>query len=425
MNMISIINKKSILLFLLAISFFVINAQEIKKDLDSMSKEEILKMTNDELLALPIEDLAILSEKVGVSVDELLDLSIKTGSIGGFGSQLEDLNTKAYVHGYADVWFRNIDFNRLKPNQTFSMHYFNPMFGINVKDKIIAEIMLEYEHGGSEISMRYGIIDYAFSKYATFRVGKFLMPVGRFNEYLYPEHINIFVDRPLSHWYIVPSVWAEVGAQLRGNVNFTEEFSVNYSAYVVNGLEQKDKGYGGNIRNMRENTRDYNNDDKSFGGRIGIKPIHKVEAGFSYYTGTYSTDGLMSLSIICIDAEYKHKRLGVRGEYAQATIDTLIGNVVRKGFFVESSYRINKYFEPAIRYEQSHLPGLPGFSDIDGDGAKDLMNENVERVSFGLIIYPEPDLLSRFNFKINYNYIPNDGQGVKRREFALQAAIGF
>ena len=411
---------------ILCFSLFSVVAQDApKKNISEMSKEEILKLSNDELLNLSIDDLIILAQKVGVSVDELLDLSINSGDKGGFATQLEDLDVKAYVHGYAAFWYRNFDLDRQNQRNTFDLQYFNPMFGINIKDKIIAELMLEYEHGGDEITVRYGILDYVFSKYATLRVGKFLMPVGRYNEYLYPEHINLFPDRPLSHWNIIPIVWSEVGVQLRGNIQINNNMSINYAGYVVNGLEQKDGGYGGPIRDMRENVLDYNNDNKAFGGRLGFKPVSSTEMGFSYYTGAYSTDGKMDLSILCLDFEYQHKSFGIRGEFVQSVQDTLNGNIKSNGFYAESSYRLNKFFEPAIRYEQAKLPGVVGMSDINGDGITDFNNEVAKRLSLGLIIYPEPELLSRFNFKINYNIIPNDGQGKQRNEFVLQAAIGF
>ncbi len=409
-------------ILILVISFLLLNvnllAQETKRDLSKLSKEEALKIPNEEIILMSLEELMMLSNIVGVSVDELMDLSIKSGEKGGFGHQLEDLDIEPYIHGYAAFWYRNFDFNREEDNKTFSMHYFNPIIGVNIKDKIISEIMLEYEHGGNEVTFRYGLIDYSPFDFLTIRAGKFLMPIGKFNEYLYPEHINIFADRPISHWRIIPSVWTEIGVQLRGAYSFTEHVSVNYALFVVNGLEQTDGGYGGDLRSMRNNFRDYSNDNKAFGGRIGMKPIKQIEVGGSVYTGAYSQDGKMGVTISCFDAEFKSKRFAVRGEYATAKQDTLDGSIKKDGFFVEASYRLGFVFEPTIRFEQANLPTLTGFEDVS-------FTDPVQRLSLGLIIYPEPKLLSRFNVKINYSIIPNDGTGQKRNEFILQTAIGF
>jgi hypothetical protein len=176
---------------------------------------------------------------------------------------------------------------------------------------------------------------------------------------------------------------------------------------------------------MRDNFRDYKNDNKAVGGRIGIKPIEDLEVGVSYYTGAYSEDGKMNIGTGCVDAEYSHKRILIRGEYVFAKEDTLNGNIKKDGGFVESAYRINKYLQPTVRLEMANLPHVTGFSDINGDGSKDFNTTAFKRISLGLIFYPEPEILSRFNFKLNYSIIPNDGQGKRRNEFILQTAIGF
>ena len=46
------------------------------KNISEMTKEEVLKMTYDELLDLSFEDLTYLAEKLGISVDELLNMKL-------------------------------------------------------------------------------------------------------------------------------------------------------------------------------------------------------------------------------------------------------------------------------------------------------------------------------------------------------------
>jgi len=353
-----------------------------------------------------------------MGLEDLLDIKVITGEKGGFGKQLEELQFNTYLHGYAAGWFRSNDLNRRKKSKTYSLQYFNPILGVNVHDKVVAEVMLEYEHGGGEMGIRYGIIDYSPFKFVTLRIGKFLMPIGKFNEYYYPEYINLLNDRPISHWQIIPSVWSEIGAQLRGNFSLTKKVLVNYSLFVVNGLEQKDGKYGSDIRNMRDNFRDYNNDKKSFGGRIGILPVAIIETGVSYYYGTYSTDGKENLSLVCIDAECKTSKFTFRGEYVDAIEDTASGSINKNGFFIESAYRLNLYLEPVVRYDQANLPNVTGFDKIKN-------TETIQRMTTGLIIFPEPKKVSRFSFKINYSIVLNDGNGSSANEFILQCAIGF
>lgn len=70
---------KILIVFLFAFSLFssYVNAQEVK-DYSKMTKEDVLKMSYDDLLALPFEDLLKLSEIVGVSADELLQMILNT-----------------------------------------------------------------------------------------------------------------------------------------------------------------------------------------------------------------------------------------------------------------------------------------------------------------------------------------------------------
>lgn len=353
-----------------------------------------------------------------MDLEDLLDISVVSGQEGGFGKQLEELKLKPYMHGYAAIWYRSYDLNRRKTTSSFSLQYFNPIFGLSIKDKITAEIMLEYEHGGNEVGMRYGIIDYSPYSFLTIRAGKFLMPLGKFNQYYYPEYINLLNDRPISHWRIIPSVWSEVGAQLMGNFALSKKLGFNYSIFIVNGLEQGDGAYGGDIRGMRDNFRDYKDSQKSYGGRLGIVLDDKIELGASYYTGAYSTDGNKYLTILCMDAGYHSNKFIIRGEYVYGIQDTATGKINKHGGFLETAYRLNLYFEPVLRYDQADLPEVNGFDNI-------LNTETIQRITCGLIIYPEPKDIARFTFKFNYSTILNDGTGGMRNEFLVQTAIGF
>ncbi len=79
------------------------------------------------------------------------------------------------------------------------------------------------------------------------------------------------------------------------------------------------------------------------------------------------------------------------------------------GYFVDISYKINTYLEPVFRYDQA---------DFGADNT-------FKRSTAGLIFYPQPELISHFNFKINYSFVHDDEQGNKDNEFILQVAIGF
>lgn len=351
-----------------------------------------------------------------MSLDELMEVDIRTGKPGWFGNQLEQLGFEPYVHGYVTMDYRDHDFDRGRPIDTFDMHYFNVIVGANMGERISAEILLEYEHGGDDTGVRYGIIDYEIVEPVILRMGKFLVPMGRFNEYLSPEYANKLPDRPYCLWQIVPIVWAETGVQLRGEFNLPSKQSLNYAFYVVNGLEQPANSdgsvaEGGSIRNMRQNNRDSNNSSKAWGGRIGFKPFKELEVGASYYTGSYTIDGNQDLSITDFHVEYNKNKLTLKGEYVKADQQTSGADLDKNGFYAEAAYRVNSFLEPVIRYDQA---------DLDSGSGHD-----VKRSTVGLVYYPNPRLHPMFNFKISKSIIHDNGYGDREDEFVAQCVIGF
>ena len=351
-----------------------------------------------------------------MDIEQLMDIDIRTGQPGWFGTQLEQLGFEPYIHGYAVVDYRDYDLNRRRSIDSFDLHYFNIVLGTDIDDRIAAEVLLEYEHGEDDMGIRYGIIDYKFVDSLIMRMGKFLVPMGYFNEYLSPEYANKLPDRPYCLWQIVPIVWAGTGVQLRGQYELPSDREINYAVYIVNGLEQPANadgsvGEGGSIRSMRPNNRDSNNSNKAYGGRIGFKPWKELEVGLSYYTGAYTIDGKQDLSIMDLDVEYKKNDWTLRGEYVRADQEVSTGDLKKDGFYAEAAYRLNRNFEPVFRYDEADMD--------DGSG------HDIQRSTIGLVFYPEPDLHPMFNFKISQSFIHDDGTGDQKHEFVAQCVIGF
>ncbi|MFN4150052.1 MAG: hypothetical protein ACK4IX_03835, partial [Candidatus Sericytochromatia bacterium] len=352
-----------------------------------------------------------------MSLEEIVNIDIVTGDSGGFGKQLDELKIKPYFHGYSVFNFRNIEFRDKKEIPTFDMMYLNPIIGVNIQDKITSEMMLEFEHGGSEVGIRYGILDYSPFDFMTIRLGKFLVPIGKFNEYLYAEHINIFADRPLANSHIIPVVFADVGAQIRGNFKIIDDLGLNYAMYVSNGLQQKDDKYGAEVRSLRDNDRDQKNGNKSYGGRVGLT-FAGLEGGFSLYKGAYSQDGSKNISLYDLDLEYKKDNFEIRGEYTASNQETDSKAIDRNGFFIETGYKFMDRYQPTLRYDYAKLDNFKTLGN-------ELVKNPVQRVTAGFNFYPLPELNSTFKFKFNYAYIIDTGVGKTANEFVFQSAIGF
>lgn len=65
---------------LLIVNIIQVSGQEKKSQIELMTRDEILQMTSEQLLALPFEDLIKLADKMGVSIDELLKMQTAVAS---------------------------------------------------------------------------------------------------------------------------------------------------------------------------------------------------------------------------------------------------------------------------------------------------------------------------------------------------------
>ena len=210
-----------------------------------------------------------------------------------------------------------------------------------MSDEVSAEIELEVEHGGATIRIEYALVDVAITPSVGVRLGRFLVPIGRFNDTLHPSFRWPQVSRPLMFRDVVPAVWSEVGAQVRGHVDHGAT-RLDYAAYAVNGLGVHDPAAAPAefIRSLRENTVD-NNLDKGLGGRLGLT-LRKGEVGESVIGGSaYSgaIDDARRLTIVDVDAAIKLGALVVSGEAAQTLVDA---GYYTRGAYVAASYGVGR-----------------------------------------------------------------------------------
>jgi len=269
-----------------------------------------------------------------------------------FGSQLQLFRLQSSWSGYGDVIFSMTPKDR--KSATFDATHFNPIMTMRITDHVSGEIEIEYEHGGSEILVEYSVLDWSptGSRELTFRIGKFLVPIGRFNEQLHPSFRWNQVSRPLMMRDVVPAVWGEVGLQVRGTVG--SRTSLDYAAYVVNGLgsEMVDPMDDEPIRHLRGNVED-NNFDKAVGGRLAItqraSTKQSVSFGLSGYSGKIDPAGSERLTIIDADAQIVFEGLTINAELAKSYFG-------RKGDYFESFER-GAYVQAAYAFGKTTLAG--------------------------------------------------------------------
>lgn len=330
---------------------------------------------------------------------------------GGFGADLAKRASFVNFNGY----ITNEYFIPQTGTKSFDNHYFNIFISSQLNEKIFIEGQLEYEHGGEDIDLRYGYMDYKISDAFVIRSGKFLVPAGQFNEYLYPEYLNKTVSRAWVNREISPSAWGEVGVQVRGRLSSSSNATPFYTAYVVNGLNG-DSGSG--IRSLRGNVRDSDggNDNKAVGASFGVDLGDDITISTNYYSGKYSTDNELGLSILGASFYMDKEKFSIWSEFHAATqeayndaTDASLGSfdLKKNGFYLQGGYMLTDKIESILRYDEINLDGSP--------------DDDRSRITIGANYYLSETAI----FKINYELISDDGADPDDNLIGFQVSVGF
>ena len=129
-------------------------------------------------------DGGLLASPADAGVEEpevnLLDAPPEQGGLAEaaktFGEALSLLRLEATWSGYGDV---TLAFAPNKP-PTFLMTHFNPILSARMGEHVSAELELEFEPG--DFLAEYALVDFTPHRAFTVRLGRFLIPIGQFNE---------------------------------------------------------------------------------------------------------------------------------------------------------------------------------------------------------------------------------------------------
>ena len=299
-----------------------------------------------------------------------------------------------------------------------------------------AEIAFGLTADDTFVELDYAQVSYLLNDYVTITGGKFLTPFNTFWERWHPSWINKSATVPLMYerGLIGPT---GVGVQVRGGFPIGKT-KLNYAAYYVNGpdFEHASFGTAGNLG--FENFRD-NNNNKSFGGRVGFLPIPELEVGYSFLTGRVGDSGSqfsgVDTFIHGIDVSYNKEieeiqgRLDLRAEAIWVDTDRAIFtgpfdpftfDNKRSGWFVQGAYRPTlsdftfwdgielKNTEFVVRYEQLRESG-PGPRGADHS-----------RLTLGIDYWIRPNIV----WKIAYSHDNVTGDE-DENGFFMQFAFGL
>jgi hypothetical protein len=339
-----------------------------------------------------------------------------------------------HLAGYADA---GAMFQTGGGDDTFAFGHFNPMFHFQYKDIVLFEGELEFEineDGETEVELEYAQLDFLVHDNVTIVIGKFLSPIGQFQERLHPTWINKIGYAPVGFGHDGAQPSSEVGVQVRGGISIGKRSMVNYAIMVGNGPRM---GHEGGLE-LEGFGRD-DNQNKAFGGRIGILPVPYFEIGGSYLTATVSglegTGDLIpttgNVKIWGADAAYTRGPWDFRFEYLKTVRDALnsaeeeggeveaLDQMVLKAWYVQLAYRLSEItsspflqrLEPVIRYGKFRI-----------SGNHHLEEENAQtRLNIGLNYWIAPSLVARIGFEQRKFLV----EGNKEKLILMQAAFGF
>lgn len=321
-------------------------------------------------------------------LEEFLRRDIRGGQTGSYALRLEELGVDVGLHGYLSLEFK-------QPTEDgaagFDMHHVVAMIRAAFQHAVSLEFALEYEHlfrTQGDFYLPHAFMDVKFDEALILRAGWFEVPVGAFNEYLYPDFLRITGTGPLFARYVVPGLWSEVGVQLRGRFPLSGITNLTYAVFVVNGLQQPDENpedgmvaEGGDIRSMRYNVNDQYAGDKAFGGRAGLE-IDEFDVGVSGYSGRYTIERNRRLSIADLDLSYRSEFLTIRSEAALAWEETTDEMLRKFGLYVLVAGRPIPWVEPYAQYDLAEISG------------------SQHRVLGGVALYPFPEQRSTRNLRL-------------------------
>jgi hypothetical protein len=303
-------------------------------------------------------------------------------------TQLETANASSQAHlaGYAQINYSAIDQSYIDDGEqkelynAFSNTTFAPIFHYQYNDLLMfeAELAVSIDAvGETDVELEYSTADLIINDNATLLLGKFLSPLGQFRQNIHPGWINKLPNAPAGFGHDQAAPIANVGAQVRGGFYLLESM-FNYAAYVGNGPQLESGGHGGGgIGVAAVGTTSNNNNQLTYGGRIGVMPISGLEIGLSGALGKAAltffddeegierTEDNRDYDVFGADFVYNWKSLQARGEYISQSLGGYVDSEVDPdsnewtAWYLQSSYKFSPTkWEGVLRYGDYDAPGL-------------------------------------------------------------------
>lgn len=216
-------------------------------------------------------------------IDSIVKVELSKMEIDSRSKQSK--NQKAF----ALVGYATLNYESSNGDGGFVSATYNPIFLYKINNKLSfnAELELEVEDSwDGSLALEFAEFNYQISNNLALYGGKFLSPLGIFQNRLHPAWINKSINNPIGIQNSVNGIKrlqgdSELGIGLRGGF-YSGDVRFNYDVYTTNGPKVNDDGSVD-----WDNSGGDNNNSPAIGGRVGVLPFidSNLEIGVSGYTG--------------------------------------------------------------------------------------------------------------------------------------------
>jgi len=401
--------------------------QLLKQQLAKSQQKEVAKTQKKE------QEISELKKKVA-ETQRKAENAVKQANV-------EDTRSiKWHFAGYGTANFTSTDAN--DQHDAFGGGDFNPIFLIGYKDLLLFESEAEFSaqtDGSTKTQIEFANLNLNATDWLTLTAGKFLSPIGDFQQHLHPTWINKLPDRPAGFFEDGGNeALTEVGVMARGAFP-VGSMTLDYAIFGGNGPRLSDvpdegvllEGFGGGD----------NNGDKDFGGRIGLRPLPYISIGVSgmhaKVRGNDGSSGAVTKAdydLEDVDAAFTKGYWDIRGEYIRAHLDSLmtafdpanptalIPGTTWRSWYAQIAYRLEgiadritsnealsrvlSNFEPVFRYSTQNVHGFSDFKANEED-----------RWTVGLDYWFAPSLVFKMAYE-NRDFNNKSNEDVFRAQFA-------
>lgn len=250
-----------------------------------------------------------------------------------------------------------------RPGRTFTFDSFHTILLFDYMPNQYITFSSEIPFGSGRPTPRFYEVDWKISKKITFRIGRIWIPFD--NTHPHQTFGGIMNTSEFGEaTAFLPDLWADLGLGLKIRLVDRPGLKMDGDIYIVNGFGDtggtdplgETSSYP-NFSDTSPATPEDNNDAKSIGGRVHATFSNMVGTGVSFYTGTYSSNGVTpagSILAIGVDAQlrlpsktdfrlgYIYMNVGVPGGTTRTSF-------LRAGFYAEARQRFSRKFSVMAR----------------------------------------------------------------------------